>query len=100
MTQPPIPMAQDTSWKKKIGNDGDDDIFAAPEAIKCRLIFKSRNVRTKEGDEIQCKALMACEEAVAQGDVITYQGQDYPVLGTVEEVPDMDGKVWWREVAL
>lgn len=100
MTQPPIPMAQEALWRHKVGNDGDDDVFALPQAIKCRLIFKSRNVRTKEGDEIRCIALMACEEAVVQGDVIAYQGRNYPVLGTVEELPDMDGKVWWREVAL
>jgi hypothetical protein len=40
-------------------------------------------VRTAQGDELQCQAIVKCEAAVEAGDVLTKDGRDYPVLGLV-----------------
>ena len=83
------------AWKHKTGNDGDDDIFST-SIITVLWAMGGRVVRTAEGDELHCQAICKCEAAVVAGDVITFGGRDYPVLGLVGE--SYDGSM--RSVAL
>jgi len=70
------------TWKHKTGNDGDDDIFSS-STITVLWAFGAKVVRTAQGDELHCQAICKTEAAVVSGDVITYGGRDYPVLGLV-----------------
>lgn len=70
------------SWKHKIGNDGEDDVYST-STISCMWAHGSRTIRTIKGDELQCQAIVKCEAAVEAGDVLTKDGRDWPVLGLV-----------------
>jgi len=83
------------TWKHKTGNDGDDDIFTS-STITVLWAHGARVVRTAQGDELHCQAICKTEAAVVSGDVISYGGRDYPVLGLVGE--SFDGSM--RSVAL
>lgn len=98
MTQPPIPMEQDATWKQRTGHDGYDSTYSSTP-IKCRFVQKRRTVRNAQNESVISEASMNCVEAVQAGDIITYGGKDWPVIA-VSEVPDGDGVVWFREVAL
>lgn len=98
MTQTPIPMEQDAVWKHQTGHDGYDPIFKST-AIKCRFVQKRRRVLNQAGEEVLSEASMNCLEEVKPGDIVTYGGRDWPII-TVSETPDLDGKVWFREVFL
>jgi hypothetical protein len=99
MTQPPIPMAQDVTWRQKTGYMAMGAPTFTDHAIKCRMVFKRRTVKNKQGQDTVSEALMSCLEAVGPEDRITYKGKDWPVIA-VGEYPDLEGKVWWYEVAL
>lgn len=98
MTQPPIPMEQDATWKQKSTHDGYDQSWSST-TIKCRFVQKRRQVRNAQGESVLSEAAVNCIEAVQAGDIITYGGKDWPVIA-VSETPDLDGIVWFREVAL
>ncbi len=70
------------TWKHKTGNDGDDDVYTS-STITVLWAHGARVVRTAQGDELHCQAICKTEAAVVSGDVITYGGRDYPVLGLV-----------------
>jgi hypothetical protein len=97
--KPWFPMLDTATWKHKTGNNGEDDIYSS-STIACDIVFQSRNVRTVEGDEIACEALLTCVEVVVPGDVITISGRDLPVKETVREGKDNNRVVQWRTVAL
>ena len=69
-------------WKRKTGNDGDDDIFTS-STITVLWAFGAKVVRTSQGDELQCQAICKTEAEIEAGDVITFEDRDYPVLGLV-----------------
>ncbi len=97
--KPEHPMLDSAIWKHKTGNDGEDDIYSS-STIAYDIVFQSRVVRTVQGDELSCEALVTCVEAVVPGDVLTISGRDWPVKGTVREGKDDNRIVWWRTVAL
>jgi len=98
MTQPPIPMEQDATWKQKTTHDGYDQSWSST-AIKCRWVEKRRVVRNSQGANVVSEATMNCIEAVQADEIITFDGKDWPIIA-VSKVPDLDGVVWFREVAL
>jgi hypothetical protein len=83
------------SWKHKTGNNGEDDTYAT-STITVLWAHGAKVVRTTQGDELQCQAIVKCEAAVEAGDVLTKDGRDYPVLGLVGV--SFDGSM--RSVAL
>lgn len=68
--------------KHKTGSDGNDDTYST-STISCLWAHGAKVVRTAQGDELQCQAIVKCEAAVEAGDVLTKDGRDYPVLGLV-----------------
>ena len=98
-TRPEIPLLDSAVWKYKLGNDGEDDIFGSL-TIACDIVFESRNIRSLQGDELQCTALVHCVEAVVPGDVLTIDGRDWPVQGIVRAAKDDNRITQWRTVAL
>lgn len=97
--RPEIPLLDTASWKYKIGNNGEDDIYSVAD-IACDIIFQSRTIRTIQGDELSCEALVTCVEAVVPGDLLTISSRDWPVKGLVKEAKDDNRVVQWRQVAL
>jgi hypothetical protein len=97
--KPWFPMKDAATWRHKVGNDGEDDIYSDLN-IACDIVLQSRNVRTVKGDEIACEALLTCVESVVPGDIVTISGRDWPIKGTVREGKDNNRIVQWRTVAL
>ena len=81
--------------KHKTGSDGNDDTYST-STISCLWAHGAKVVRTAQGDELACQAIVKCEAAVVAGDVLTKDGRDYPVLGLVGV--SFDGSM--RSVAL
>ena len=98
-TKPEIPLLDSATWKYKTGNNGEDDIYGSV-TIACDIIFQSRAIRTIQGDELACEALVTCVEAVVPGDLLTISGRDWPIKGVVKECKDDNRIVQWRVVAL
>jgi hypothetical protein len=104
--KPWFPMLDTAILKHKTGNNGEDDIYSS-STIACDIVFQSRNVRTIQGDEISCDALLTCVESLGSNDVITISGRansaengDWPIKGLVREGKDGNRVVQWRTVAL
>jgi len=68
--------------KHKTGSDGNDDTYTT-STIACLWAHGAKVIRTVQGDELACQAIVKCEAAVVAGDVLTKDGRDYPVLGLV-----------------
>jgi hypothetical protein len=83
------------TWKHKTGNDGNDDTYAT-STITVLWAHGAKVVRTAQGEELACQAVVKCEAAVEAGDVLTKDGRDWPVLGLVSA--SYDGSM--RSVAL
>lgn len=99
MTQPPVPMNQSATWKRFLGNDGDDNVYSEAPII-CRIEQKTRMVKLLNGDTLESVGMLWCVEAARPGDIIRYQGRDFPVGGIVSQATDLDGVVHWRVMAL
>jgi hypothetical protein len=99
MTTPWFPMLDSAVWRTKTGNNGEDDIYSST-TIACDIVYQSRVIRTIQGDEIACDALLTCVEALVPGDVVTIGTRDWPIKGTVREGKDNNRVVQWRTVGL
>ncbi len=91
-------LTQTATWKRLTGYGPDGPIYAET-VIKVRWEGKRRLVRDRQGAEVVSEGRVYCVEAVRAGDVLTYGGRDWPVI-SVSEVPTLDGRVLWREVAV
>lgn len=67
--------------------------------IACRWEAKRRQVRDREGLEVVSEARVFCVADVKPGDVLEYDGRDWPVI-TVSEAVGLDGATMFREVAV
>ena len=85
--------------KHLIGNDGEDNIYSST-TIACDIVYQSRVIRTIQGDQIACDALLTCVEALVPGDVVTIEGRDWPIKGVVRAGKDNNRTVQWRTVGL
>jgi hypothetical protein len=92
-------MGDSATWKHKTGMDGYGTPTFSSTTIACDIVYASRVVRTVDGDEIQCSALLTCVEALVPGDTVTISGKDWPVLGIVKVAKDNNRVVQWQQVA-
>ena len=93
-------LNQTATWKRKTGNDGyGQPVFALPTTIKVRWEGKRRLVRDAQGNQVVSEARVYCIDGVSTGDVLTYGGRDWIAIA-VSEVPDLNGRVLYREVSL
>jgi hypothetical protein len=92
-------MNQSATLKALNTHNGYDPTYTST-AVKCRWAQIRRSKRSSSGDEVVAQgAIVSLEEAVKPGDILTYAGRDYPIVeGAVEEIPDPEGKVWYRRV--
>ena len=67
--------------------------------IKGRFEYNSKYVRNATGEEIHSNATLYTESAVANGDVITYDGRDWPVITIIRNF-NFDGSIEFYEVIL
>ena len=58
---------------------------------------KRRLVRNPQGQEVISEARVFCKSAVQPGDVLEFNGRNWPVI-TVSETPGLDGMTYFREV--
>lgn len=99
-TRPEIPLVDSITWKQRIGNDGMGNIFSSPIIIAADVVFESKLVRTIKGDELQCSALVNCVEAVLPDDILTIDGQSWPVTGIVKVIKDDNRIIQWRTISI
>ena len=99
MTLPWFPMLDSATGKHITGIDGYGNPTFSTVTISCDIVYASRVVRTIEGDELRCNALLTSIENIVPGDTITINGKDWPILGTVKEGKDNNRIIQWRTVA-
>jgi hypothetical protein len=93
-------LNQTATWEQKTGDDGyGEPTFATGKEIAVRWEGKRRLVRDQYGNEVISEARVFCVETVGPGDVLTYDGTDWPVIA-VSEIPGLDGSEHFREVAV
>lgn len=92
-------MPHAATWMQQTGYDGRDAVYSSLP-IKCRWTHKVATVKTIDGDVVECRAIVACMAEVESDDILVYKGKSYPVLGLVSAVPDVNGRIWWRELAM
>lgn len=92
-------LNQMATWKRAIGNNGYQPVFADPVNIRVRWECRRRLVRNKQGEEVISEGRFFCLEGVQPGDVLEYEGREWPVIA-VSEIPGLGGKVLYREVAV
>ena len=93
-------LNQTATWKQKTGNNEyGEPVFQADQIISVRWEEKRRLARDQYGNQVVSEARVFCRETVAPGDVLNYNGRDWPVI-TVSEVPLLNGQVLYREVLL
>ncbi len=91
-------LNQTAIWKKVTGLNEFGEPVTDEIPIKIRWEGKRRLVRNNQGQEVVSEARFFCLEEVQPGDIIEYGGKEWPVI-TVSEVPDLDGRVIYREAA-
>ena len=94
-----IPMKQSATWKRTTGYNQYGEPTTSATTISCRWAGKRRMVRDIHGETVVSDATMNCADAIAVGDILTYDGRDWPVIN-VMETPDLNGVVHFREVFL
>ena len=92
-------LNQTATWKRVTSLNEFGEPVTASQTIAVRWEGKRRLVRDRQGQEVVSEARMYCVEAVQPGDVVEYEGREWPVLA-VSETPGLDGTVLYREVAL
>ena len=92
-------LNQTATWKRVVGLN----MYGEPETeeanIKVRWEGKRRLVRNVQGQDVVSEAKVLCRELVSPGDILEYGDREWPVIA-VTDVPDLDGNVLHREVAV
>lgn len=91
-------LNQIATWHYVTGKNSYGEPTFSSKSISVRWEGKRRLVRDKQGQEIVSEARVFCLEPVQPGDILEYDGRDWPVI-TVSETPGLDGQVLYREVA-
>ena len=91
---------QAMEWRSQTGTkDNGAAIFAAPQMIMGRFEYKMRLIRKLNGDEVMSEARVFTTAIVKQGDRLTYDGREWPVLAVTRNVGLGGGEIG-REVSL
>lgn len=91
-------LNQTATWKQATGLNEYGEPIITSQTIKVRWEGKRRLVRDKQGQEVVSEARVFCLEPVQPGDILMYNGKEWPVIA-VSEIPDLDGNIIYREVA-
>jgi len=92
-------LNQTAKWKEMTSSDGYPPQPGTGTEIKVRWEDKRRLVRNAQGVEVVSEARVFCVEDIKPGDVLEWQGRDWPVIA-VSMVPSLDGKMVFYEVAV
>lgn len=95
-----IYLNQEAMWSKTVGKNAfAEPTYTTPCKIKVRWEGKRRMVRDVHGREVVSEFTVTCLEKVNPGDLLTYVGKEFRVIG-VSVIPDLDGKESHREVSV
>ncbi|MFO7253133.1 MAG: hypothetical protein DIU60_020535 [Actinomycetes bacterium] len=92
-------LRQKAIWRQMVAEDGYPPQPGPGTEIRVRWEAKRRLVRNQQGDEVVSEARVFCIEPVQPGDVLEFDGRQWPVIA-VSETPGLDGKARFREVAV
>lgn len=93
-------LTQKSTWKAKTGvNEFNEPTYAVPVEINCRVDFKRKMVRNKEGQEVLSESTLLTTTAINPDDLITY-GTFSMVVITSHPLNELDGTVMFYEVSL
>lgn len=72
---------QTAVWKAKGEvNQYNEPTYADPVTIKCRIEYKNRMVRNKQGQEIISESTIITKSPVKSDDIITFDDTDWVVI--------------------
>lgn len=92
--------AQAIPWKKRTDiKDNGAAVLAPMKPIKGRFEYKRRLIRDAKGEQIVSEAFVMTMTDVQPGDVIVWDGRDWPVVSVTTAV-GLHGTVLHREVSL
>ncbi|MBA1336728.1 MAG: hypothetical protein HPY66_3163 [Firmicutes bacterium] len=92
-------LNQTATWKRVVGLNMYGEPETEEQEIKVRWEGKRRLVRDKEGHEVVSEARVFCKEPVKPGDLLEYDGREWPVIA-VSTVPGLNGTENHRECAV
>ncbi|MCR4398937.1 MAG: hypothetical protein NUV93_08245 [Firmicutes bacterium] len=93
-------LNQTAVWKRMVSQGGFPPVAEEPGTpVRVRWEPRLRLVRNTQGEEVVSEARVFCLEPVRPGDVLNYDGRDWPVIA-VSEVVDLDGALQYREAAV
>ena len=92
-------LNQRAVWKRVVRLNEYGEPEMKQKTISVRWEGKRRLVRDNQGREVVSEARAFCVEAVKPGDLLEYQGREWPVIA-VSCVPGLNGAISHYEVAL
>lgn len=91
---------QSITWKRRTGQDDrGTPRYEEPAVIRGRFQHKRRMIRNANGEEVVSEAFVMTEAHVRTGDILGWDGRDWPVV-SVSTVPGLMGEELHREVYL
>jgi hypothetical protein len=90
---------QTITWKSVTSVNEYNEPTTTSTSIPARFEYKRKRVRNKEGVEVISEAQCLTASLVQEGDLITYDGIDWPVISVQDNV-DLSGNVLFYEVML
>lgn len=92
-------LSQTAIWKRVTGHDLFGQPVTAQQSIPVRWEGVRRVVRNAKGEEVVSEARVFTTAPVQPGDILFFNGRDWPVLA-VSEYTTLDGQILYREAAL
>lgn len=92
-------LNQTATLKTVTGYNGYEEPTMTSSTIAVRWEAKRCLVRNAQGQNVVSEARVFTEAVVNPGDRLTYGGRDWITIA-VSEVPDLDGVVRFREIAV
>ena len=88
---------QTATWKNVTSKDAFNQVSTTDASISCRFQYKRQVVRNPQGEEVQSEAVMYTESEVLPGDIVAYDGRDWPVIN-VDDKAQLEGTILYRIV--
>lgn len=91
---------QSVSWKTAASSDEYcQSSYVTATSIPARYEYSRKEVINREGQKVISEAVCFSETAIKTGDIITFDGREWPVISVKNEV-DLKGNVKFYEARL
>ena len=95
-----LPMNQSVAWRARTGTDElGQPLYAAEVNVKCRAEPHMRVIANAQGEDVVSSLVVLTHAAINEGDAVRHGARTYPVIAA-GDVPDLSGRIRYREVSL